>query len=299
MLAALITALFFGLTPVCANRAIRLIGFASANFWRLLLASAALGAWSLTLGQGFEGRFWWFFAAGTVGFGLGGMSMFLALPRLGAPLASLMVESLAAVSAMGLAWIWYQDTVAPRILAWAALVLVGVAVGLWPYIRTVKSNGQIPIGAWWALAAGLGQGVSIVISRKALMSMHQAEIIPDLPTAAFHRLLGGLCVALVVLLLVRQTKFAFQKPSSELPGRGESAWMWVGLNSLFGPILGVTSLIWALSSMHPGLVQTIAATAPLISVPFTRWLEGHLPPALYYLGCGLCLTGLAGLYLFL
>jgi drug/metabolite transporter (DMT)-like permease len=45
--------------------------------------------------------------------------------------------------------------------------------------------------------------------------------------------------------------------------------------------------------MNPGAVQAVAAMAPLISVPFARWLQGHRPPALWYLGALIAIAGLA------
>lgn len=317
MIGALFTALFFGITPVCANQAIRLLGFARANFWRLLIAVLVLGLWTISFGRPLQEYFWWFFGAGAVGFGLGGMCMFLALPRLGAPLASLMVESLAAVCATALAWAWYGDTVPLPRLLWAALIILGVAVGLAPYIMGRKRLATAPIGVFWVVLAGLGQAVSITVSRKALLAMKLAHLPVSLPTAAFHRLLGGVCVALVLGLLLRRFSLPRNKnhepspglsatasssrpspSSSPVSGRARGpAWLWVGLNALFGPILGVTCLIWALKTMQPGLAQTIAATAPLVSVPFARWLDGHTPPPLYYLGCVMALAGLAGIYL--
>ena len=297
MFAALLTALFFGITPVCANRAIRLAGFAAANLGRLLAAAAVLGVWAFAFGQGLRGPFAWFFAAGAVGFGLGGACMFLALPRLGAPLASLIVEAVAAVGAMAMAWAWYADAVDPARLGWAALVLAGLGVGLFPYIRgTGRRPGALP-GALLALLAGLGQAVSLVVSRKAFLSLKLAGLPMDPLTAAFQRLCGGVLVALVLWLAFRRLAAPGVQPPAPRRGPGDRPLFWIGLNALFGPILGVTCLLWALKTMQPGLAQTIAATAPLVSVPFARWLEGHTPPRLYYAGCAVVIAGLAGISL--
>jgi drug/metabolite transporter (DMT)-like permease len=66
------------------------------------------------------------------------------------------------------------------------------------------------------------------------------------------------------------------------------------LNALFGPVLGVTCLMWAISLVHnPGLVQTVAATATLLTVPAARRLEGARPGRNYYLGSLLALAGVA------
>jgi drug/metabolite transporter (DMT)-like permease len=302
MIAALLTALFFGITPVCAGRAIRLIGALRANLGRLLIALVVLGSWAFTFGDGLGGPFAWFFAAGAIGFGMGGMAMFQALPRLGAPLASLIVESGAALTATVLAWLWLGDALGGVVIGFCLIVLTGVTVGLAPYIHRDRRHKDSVSGAMWALVAAIGQGISITISRKAILGMIAAGATPHAITAAFQRLLGGALVAGLLFLLFRRG--VADRPFLRAPeirgggaGLASRPWFWVSLNALFGPILGVTCLIWALKSMPAGIVQTIAATAPLISVPFARWLEGHRPPVLYYLGAILSIAGLAGIYL--
>src|SRR5450759_5603812 len=88
MIAAVFAALFSGVTPVVAGRAIKLIGFVRANVIRLSFAIVILGVWAFAFGQGLRGQTLLFVSAGAIGFGLGGLSLLAALPRLGAPLAS-------------------------------------------------------------------------------------------------------------------------------------------------------------------------------------------------------------------
>lgn len=335
MIGALLTALFFGVTPVCAGRAIQLIGPIRANFFRLAIALLVLGGWTFVFADPASGPFRFFFAAGAVGFGLGGLSMFQALPLLGAPLSSLLVESGAALTAATLAWLWFADTLSAGEVVCCLVVLLGVGTGLAPYIRGETRQTSAPQGLFWAALAGLGQGISVTISRFALVGMAIAGQVASLPTAAFQRLLGGAFIALVALLFFGRRSLvprsgtgsavppsSFADAATDLAGpKGESSgpyaaraaqaiparrvdatvtarpWFWVSLNALFGPILGVTCMIWALQSLQPGIVQTVAATAPLISVPFARWLQGHRPPRLYYLGGFISIAGLAGLYL--
>ena len=71
----------------------------------------------------------------------------------------------------------------------------------------------------------------------------------------------------------------------------------MGANALFGPILGVTAMVWALQSLQPGVAQAIAALAPLIAIPAARWLDGYRPPAGYAVGVLIAVVGLGGLAL--
>jgi drug/metabolite transporter (DMT)-like permease len=59
----------------------------------------------------------------------------------------------------------------------------------------------------------------------------------------------------------------------------------------------VTCTVWAQQTLAAGVVQSVAAVAPLIAVPFAFWLEGHRPPRVWYLGAAIAIAALAGLYL--
>jgi len=131
----------------------------------------------------------------------------------------------------------------------------------------------------FALLSALAQAFSAVLSRKALLATQQAanargggvkvgSSFEFVFSAAFDRLVGGVAVALallaVAILLARRAEWArasltpaargaergavWTTPDARL-GRGlpDRPWFWVGANALFGPILGVTSMIWALA----------------------------------------------------
>ena len=81
----------------------------------------------------------------------------------------------------------------------------------------------------------------------------------------------------------------------EIPSESGRAWPWVVANGLTGPVLGVTCFQWALSTTPAGIVQSIVATAPLVTIPLARWLEHARPRALYYAGALLAVAGVCGL----
>jgi drug/metabolite transporter (DMT)-like permease len=307
MIGALLNALMFGITPVCAGRAIRLIGFVRANLLRLLIAFIVMGVWAFVAGQGLKGQVGLLFLAGAVGFGIGGLTLLAALPRLGAPLTSLIEESGAAPVAALIAWVWYADTLRNDQILWCAVVLAGVVVGLVPYIRERAHGKGVLLGIGLAVTAAIAQGFSLAATREAILLSKVAHQPFDVPTAAFQRLAGGLLVAVAVFLVARiiwQRRWGFTGRDGgirEVLSRENGAGIagrplfWVGLNSLFGPILGVSAAIWAQQSLPSGEVQSIVATAPLISIPFARWLEGHTPPRLYYVGAAIAIAGLVGI----
>jgi uncharacterized membrane protein len=82
MLGAFLTAVFFSLSAIFANRGIRAVGAPRANLGRLFFALACLGAYAHLAGGGFHGAGRdWFLVSGVVGMGLGDLAMFVALPR--------------------------------------------------------------------------------------------------------------------------------------------------------------------------------------------------------------------------
>ena len=300
MHAAVLTAILFALTGACAAQASRLLGAARANVWRLVVALAVLAAWAHGLGPGLRGHAMpWFLCAGAVGFGLGGWCMLQGLRRCGSTLALLVNECVAAVAASLLGWLvlgaglsWWQS-------GCVALVLLGVVIGMTPGPIPKLPRPVLWSGCAFTTAGGLLQAVSANLSKHGFELVKAAGGVPLPAQAAYQRLLGGCAVALVVLLVSRAVWGRRPaSPAAPFPDSPLPAAVWVGLNALFGPVLGVTCLLWALSLVkNPGLVQTVAATATLLSVPLAWRLEGARPRAPYFAGCALALAGVAGLYL--
>lgn len=318
---------------MCARRAVRLIGTVRANLGRLGVASVVMGLLAFALGRGVGSQLAAFALAGALGFGVGGLALLRALPVLGAPLASLVVETTAAVTAGALAWVWFDDTLRTAQVVLALLVLAGVVVGLLPYVDGATRAPHVGAGVGLALLAALAQAVSAVLSRQALLAVQRVEAgasggaagppagrFEVVASAAFDRLVGGLAVTLVVAAVVAATAHRrgarrseprpWPSGGSPVVGRTRTAdlgplgsrlpdrpWFWVGANALFGPVLGVTSLVWALQTVQPGVVQAVAATAPLVAIPLARWLDGTRPPLRYYPGAALAVGGLVGLAL--
>jgi len=294
---AVLTALFFAGNAVCARRAALHYGGTTGNFLRLLLAAALLGAWAHAAGAGLGGgAFGWFLLSGAVGFGLGGLTMFHALPRIGSNLAMLIVQCGSAVAAALLEWLWLGARLSAAQAALAALTLVGVAVGL------MGPRGPLPgrrtSGIILAVLSAAAQGAGAVLSRKAFGVLRIHGFFMDGASSAYQRVLGGLAVGTLALLVVRWRPAAEGRSAPEPeagPAAGLPPWTWVVFNTLLGPVLGVTCYQWALRSTPAGIVLPIVATAPLLTVPIARALEHSRPTPRFWLGALLAVAGAAGL----
>jgi len=316
MLAALLTTAFFATTAVFARRAALALGPTAANFARLLLAALLLGAWSLVFGHGGGVAFGWFFVSGLVGFGLGGLLMFHALPRAGANLANLTVQCGAAVVALATEWIWLGTPLSAGRLGCLAAILGGVVIGLAPRSFPQFAPRPLAIGAALAVFSAVGQGVGQVLSRKAFTVVRAGGVKVDPGTVTFERVLAGLLLAGVALLIGWMISrfrtagpppgeaggaLAADRPIENRQSRIEhlgAAAPWVLLNTLTGPVLGVTCLQWALSQpqIQAGVTQSIVAAAPLLTAPLAWKLGEALPRGRYFAGAVLAVAGTVALW---
>jgi drug/metabolite transporter (DMT)-like permease len=313
MIAAVLTAFFFGITPPIASRATKLMGFVRANVIRLSIAVAVLGSWALVFGPGLKSQSEVFVLAGAIGFGIGGLAFLASLPRLGPPLASLMEETVAVIVLVVVATYYYsEDKLTTEQLLYCGVILVGVAIGLLPYILksrvTAKGRNAILVGAGLVLLAGLAQGISLAATRHGQVFIKKTtHALPDIITVASYRLIGGLLIAIAIFLIARYvwrrtwgftaadgtSKAILSSDGGKLTSR---PLFWGGLNALMGPILGVTCTVWAQQTYAGGIVQSVAALAPMIAVPFAFWLEGHKPPLLWYVGAIVAIAGVIALW---
>lgn len=310
MTGAFLTALFFASNAVCARRAALHYGGTTGNFLRLLLAAALLGTWAHAAGQGMGGgAFGWFLVSGAVGFGLGGLTMFHALPLIGSNLSMLIVQCGSAVAAAAIEWLWLGSRLSTAQAGLAALTLAGVAVALIGPMGPIRPIGPIKtptanppryaLGLALAVVSACAQGGGAVISRKAFGALHAHGFFMDGATSAYQRVLGGLAVGTFALLVVRwrtgtEQKIREEEPVSA-PAQALPPWVWVVLNTLLGPVLGVTCYQWALRANPAGVVLPIVATAPLLTAPIAWMLERSRPTPRYWIGAGLAVLGVAGL----
>ena len=97
MFPALLTTFLFSFSVLFASRSSKVVGSMQANVSRLLLAMLLLGIWAHGWGGGLGGAgLPWFLLSGVIGFGMGDIALFGALPRIGPRLAILLTQCLAA-----------------------------------------------------------------------------------------------------------------------------------------------------------------------------------------------------------
>jgi drug/metabolite transporter (DMT)-like permease len=337
MIGALGTTVFFACNAIFANRSAKRLGSNPANLARLAVAVVLLGAWAHVAGHGLGGRsFSWFLLSGIAGFGLGGVAMFQALPRIGSPLAMLIVQCGSSVVAAAVEWGWLGTRLTPAQLTFVGVTLTGVALGLMAPVGTGGGHGSqvgtplrgVRVNSGDAPSGRLGEPSLPQASQSSGHSLRAAQVRAGIAWAAISAFGQGLGAVLsrkdfriaaqaheatdpattayqralggllVAAVVVAAAWLWRRQAAPQLAREPGRAWPWVLANAVTGPVLGVTCFQWALSTTPAGIVQPIVATAPLLTIPFAMWLEHARPRPLYYLGAVLAVAGVIGLFLF-
>lgn len=320
MVFAFATTVLFSFSAVFATRSIRTLGSIRANFARLVVACVLLGAFAHTAGHGVRGpAFWWYFLSGVIGFGLGDLALFLALPRIGSRLTVLLTQCLAAPFAAVVEWLWLGVSPSLAETLCGALILGGVALAIAPGRRTPIASpvarGIFVTGLIAGTIAALGQGGGAVVSRHAAEVAESLGAPVDGMSAAYQRILGGILFTAFTLLPYRRGRGARTpavNPATLLRTEAQPAanppmetlplgpalrrgWGWVLVNALSGPVLGVACFQTALLSTPSAIVLPIVALTPIAVMPLTWFLEHDRPNRRALVGALLAVAGAVAL----
>jgi drug/metabolite transporter (DMT)-like permease len=296
MIPATLAMLLFAFSSVAAKRSVNLLGSSTASLLRIVLAAGLLAVYAHGWGAGLRGpSLGWFVVSGFIGFGICDTAIFLALPRLGAQLTSLLVHCLGAPIAALTEWLWLDTQLGAAELTAGTLILTGVAMALFPGRKSATTAKPSPgsLALLLGVIAAAGQAGGAVLSRHGQLLAHAAGQSIDGLSVAYQRILAG--VAFTFLWWLWQRGSGMAKPPDGTAPNFRRAWPWVILNALSGPSLGVACYQWALLERPTGIVVAIAALTPLAVVPLAWWLDGERPTVRSLSGGVLAVLGAVGL----
>jgi drug/metabolite transporter (DMT)-like permease len=304
LIPALLAMGLFATSSVAARRSIQSIGPNNASFIRILLATLLLGLHAHTFGAGFSGpALGWFLASGFIGFGICDTALFLALPRLGAQLTSLIVQCVSVPIGLLTEWLWLDTALKPTQLAAIAVILSGVIIALKPAGSSVAPSGSsvapdLRTGYGIALTLGVvaaaGQAWGAVLSRHGtLLSLAAGHPVDGL-SVTYQRIWAG--VFFTALWWFWQRRFRGAGTHDSAP-QWRTASPWILLNALSGPTLGVACYQWALARQPTGIVMAVTALTPLAVIPISRWLTGERPTRASVIGGSVGIAGVIWLAL--
>jgi drug/metabolite transporter (DMT)-like permease len=276
MFPSFLTTIFFSLSALFGSRSARMLGPAVANLGRMGFALLFLGLWAHTMGQGLRGpSLRWFLLSGFIGYGLGDLALFQAFTRIGPRLTMLIVHCLAVPLAAIMERIWLGTTLRPAEIGCIVVILTGVFVALTPVRHFNVKQSVLYAGIFFGVCASMGQAGGAVVSRKANAVAALGGMHIDGGTAAYQRMIGGIALAAAVTLVASRFRGGNDEGRKNQP-KGK-AWMFVLLNAIAGPTLGVACFQWALSAAPSGVVLPIVATTPVVTIPLAYWIDGDRP----------------------
>lgn len=292
MLAAILTTFCFAASAILARRSTVMLGSQSANLARQAVALLLLGLWAHYLGQGLRGPGLAFFiVSGILGFGLGDIALYEALPRLGAALTVLIVQCLAVPIGAVTEWLWLGTRMSPLQIGGSVVILAGVALAMSPVHESDIPRGHRLPGMAFAIVGALGQAWGAVVSRQGFLLDNKMGIEMDGLSSAYQRLLGGIvCVALIagVSILLRRLRNPGVSPP-QLPWRRAMPWI-IG-NALAGPVIGVALYQWGLRDWPSAIVLSIVSTTPLAVMMLSYLFEKTRPSRRAVIGSSLAVVG--------
>lgn len=286
---AFLASFFFAWSITCARRSSYYHGTDLANLGRITVAFFGIGAYILLSGRGLLFPGWpWLILGGAIGLGVGDIASFHSLTRIGAGLALLIMQTLAAPFALVLEYLVLGHAPTFAQMGAAAIILVGVAIALG---RPPEGDGRHwQLGISLAVLAALGQAcgaVSTPMAKAACLAAQQP--LPDGLSQGFLRILGGLPIVLAFVLWNTRVEGLFahiRRPYAGLQARG-----WMLMNGLSGPGIGVACYQWALSNSSSAIVLSIVALSPLFALLFQWLVEGNRPSPRVWIGGAVAIGG--------
>lgn len=286
---AFLAAFFFAWSITCARRSSAYHGADLANLGRITVAFCGIGAYVWLSGRGLLFPGWpWLLLGGAIGLGVGDIASFHSLTRIGAGLALLIMQTLAAPFALVLEYLVLGHAPAPIQIVAAAIILMGVAVALGRPPEGDRRHWQLGIAL--AVLAAFGQACGAVSTPMAKAACLAAQHpLPDGLSQGFLRILGGLPIVLGFVLWNTRAQGLFAQVRRPYAGLRAQGWML--MNGLAGPGIGVACYQWALSNSSSAIVLSIVALSPLFALLFQWLVEGHRPGPRVWIGGAIAIAG--------
>jgi drug/metabolite transporter (DMT)-like permease len=290
--AALATAFFFAMTALIFTSTGRSVGSQVTNRMRLLFAllylillNVILFHEPLPLSAGLSSWFW-LGLSGIIGLALGDAFLFQSFISVGPRLGSLLL-SLAPVFGSIIAWLFFGEILTFLQIAGIALTLAGIA---WVVVSEEEPSdtprGNTRRGVAFGILAALGQAVGLVFSKQGMagdFSPFQANAIRMLTAALF------VWVWVALAGKVRATLSAVR-------GKPRIIGL-LALGAFVGPVLGVSSSLFAIQHAEIGVASTLMALTPVLLLPISYFVFHERVGWQVILGTVLAIAGVCILFL--
>jgi len=258
-IAGLATSFFFSMTALIFAATGRMVGSQVTNRMRLVFALIYLMVLNAILFHeplpfsAESSRWIWLSLSGVIGLSLGDAFFFQSLVSVGPRLGSLLL-SLAPIFGSVIAWVFFGETLTVLQITGIILALAGIGWVVMSHEEPPGTpHGYTKRGVFFGVLAGLGQALGLVLSKQGMFgefSPFQANAIRMLAAGVFTwtwTIFEGKVGATFTMLR--------DKPQ---------AIRLLALGALVGPLLGVSSSLFAVQHTEIGVAST-----------FMAWTKSH------------------------
>jgi drug/metabolite transporter (DMT)-like permease len=277
-IAALATAVCWTGSALANEAAARRMGILSLNLLRLVLASVLLAATAaLVRGRALpldvpDSASSWLLLSGLLGLVFGDFCLFRAFVLIGVRRSMLVATVTPALAAL-IAWPALGERLVARDVAGMVLTVAGVGTVILgrrgqPSTAATRLWPGVPL----ALGGALGQAAGLVLAKIGLTGLTQVH-----PIAGTQIRLAAGIVGFAVLITLSRRWWRLGAAASDAAGLGM-----VVLAAVFGPCLGITLSLYAVTQAQAGVAASLMSLTPIFLVPVAR-LRGEvvgLPGAL-------------------
>lgn len=272
--AALTTAIFWTITALAFESAGKKVGSLSVNIIRLSMAFCYLAIFCLiTRGEilptGASVHNWvWLSVSGLIGFVLGDLFLFQAYVVIGARI-SMLIMSLAPPIAAIAGWLLLGETMTLKGLIGMGLTFVGISITVLARktnddpdaILKTSLHFKYPLkGILLAFGGAAGQGLGLVLSSYGIDNPEAGAESLNPFAATQIRVITGI---IGFILVISYTGFWPRVKNAVL---NLSAMKRMGIGAFFGPFLGVSFSLLAVTYTSSGIASTIISIVPVLII---------------------------------
>ncbi len=258
-LAALGTAAAWTGSSLAFEAAARRIGSLSLNFLRVTMALGwlTLAAWLLR-GQALptdatDAQWGYLATSGLVGMVLGDLCTFRAYVEFGAR-RTMVVSTVTPILTAALAWVFLDEAVTGREALAMTVIVGGIMLAVSERGASADGDARLLRGALLALGGSLGQAGGLLLSKRGLDGYSAIA-------GTQIRVATGV-VGFALVLTVAGWWPRLRAAVADRPAMG-----WTALGALFGPGVGVTLSLYAVTHAHTGVAASLMALPPVLVLP--------------------------------
>jgi drug/metabolite transporter (DMT)-like permease len=295
---AILTTLCWSIGIFPFTEASKRIGAMPVNIYRLLMAFVIITL-VLLIGFGIPfteifskpgyKHYQWLVLSGIVGFTLGDFFGFSSFVRLGPRLASI-YTTLGPGFALLFGFLFLGEKI-----SFVGFIGVGITLGgvLWltksrSENQNLKSHGFTAdgLGIFFGIASAFCQGLGLTLSKLGLLENTPAHQVGEIH-ANWIRLLGAFSSAFLFSVvtgnLITHARPVFTNKSGGV--------IFMLLGTIFGPVLGVSLSLVAISTINVAVAQTIFALLPVFVLPLNYFIYKEKITLISILACIVSISG--------